>query len=173
MVTVSIAESTVQTSVTCVFFHMSERRCICVSASNRGYIARTQGTSPAHCGPGSPVQPAQSARSRLWAAQSFPRPLHSHGSIRARMKIRLARQPGGCTTRPREHTTSAHIAVADITCKRRRGRTPGAVTAVTERCRCGLGPRFRDAEQVSVRMNYTQDAAGTTYLSALNPPWVH
>ena len=127
---------------------MSERRCICVSASNRGYIARTQGTSPAHCGPGSPVQPAQSARSRLWAAQSFPRPLHSHGSIRARMKIRLARQPGGCTTRPREHTTSAHIAVADITCKRRRGRTPGAVTAVTERCRCGLGPRFRDAEQV-------------------------
>ena len=62
--------------------------------------------------------------------------------------FRLARQPGGCTTRPREHTTSAHIAVADITCKRRRGRTPGAVTAVTERCRCGLGPRFRDAEQV-------------------------
>ena len=87
--------------------------------------------------------------------------------------LRLARQPGGCATSPREHTTSAHIAVADITCKRRRGRTPGAVTAVTERCRCGLGPRLKDAEHRSVRMNYSQDAAGTTYLSAMNPPWVH
>ena len=121
-----------------------------------------------------PTRPTRSEPSL--GRSELPRDRYTHMSqieqVNSLPCFRLARRPGGFVASRREHTTSAHIAVAGVTRKSRSRRAPAAVTAVTERCRCGCG-RVSTTPNRCDRMNYSRDAANTTYLSAQDPLWVH
>ena len=70
---VSTAESTVQTSVTRIFFTMGKRCNMRTPATMGGHTGRPRGACRAQCDPGPPVRPVQPARSRPRPTLSFRR----------------------------------------------------------------------------------------------------
>ena len=79
--------------------------------------------------------------------------------------FRLLRQPRGCAAIRREHTTYGRIPRARVTRKSDRRRALGGFYGCYGTYQCVT----KTAEHGPVRMNYSQDVADTTYLSAQNP----
>ena len=152
---------------------MSEWRDVRVPATIRGYTDRPQGTVRARRSLGPPDRPVRPARSRLGSLRrqscQTAVTLACPKSIKCEVNIvpcfRLLRQPRGCAAIRREHTTYGRIPRARVTRKSDRRRALGGFYGCYGTYQCVT----KTAEHGPVRMNYSQDVADTTYLSAQNP----
>ena len=147
---------------------MSEWRDVRVPATIRGYTDRPQGTVRARRSLGPPDRPVRPARSRLGSLRASRRPLRSH--VPNRSSEHRAMLPA-CTTawRLRGEPQTAHGFRSHI-CSWPDPQKPPK----TRIRRCFVRYRtslmlLRPRRTGSVRMNYSQDAADTTYLSAWDP----